>query len=490
MSSAPAPLGTAGCLLVQATLLILVLAANTSFSGFPLLASFAGADALPRQLRKRGHQLVYSNGIIALAAVRSARHRVRRQENGAAAVVRDRGGDLVRPRPGRLDKHHLAERESGWRHGLVVNGLGALVSVVVLVVIIVAKFNVTIVPYRLRPRPKGLATAHGKVGFTGGVGIAEEWTGNCEAPTLTRHPRPRGEADRARPAQRLCRQLGGGDRLHASGRQHLPDVGGFNDGVHAQVTRSTAQKGSTDAEQLFYAAITCARERIWLTTAYFAPRQAFVDAVRGGEPRRRRARAHQRPHTDHQVVRQAGRRCYEQLLGCGERIFEYQHTMLHAKVLVVGSHWVTVGSVNFDNRSFALNDELNISFRDPGVVADLEKHFLADLEDARELNLDAWRARALRCAPASWPARSCQGSCSQPAPALGCAPVPRRISGDGPPRHKLASGRSVADLRSPAENGSVATRRTRRLVVSPSALSSRWNRDPRRTRTEVSERSS
>jgi cardiolipin synthase A/B len=63
--------------------------------------------------------------------------------------------------------------------------------------------------------------------------------------------------------------------------------------------------------------------------------------------------------------------------------------------LVVDSHWVTVGSVNFDNRSFALNDELNIAFRDPGVVAELETHFLADLEDTRELNLAAWRARPL-----------------------------------------------------------------------------------------------
>jgi cardiolipin synthase len=181
-----------------------------------------------------------------------------------------------------------------------------------------------------------------------------------------------------------------------SGRQHLPDVGGFDDGIQAQVTRSTAQKGSTDAEQLFYTAIACARERIWLTTAYFAPRRAFVDAlcdaVRRGVDVRVLTNG---PHTDREVVRQAGRRCYEQLLACGGRIFEYQRTMLHAKVLLVDSHWVTVGSVNFDNRSFALNDELNISFRDPGVVAELEKHFRADLEDARELNLAAWRARPL-----------------------------------------------------------------------------------------------
>jgi cardiolipin synthase len=237
----------------------------------------------------------------------------------------------------------------------------------------------------------------GKVGFTGGVGIAEEWTGNCEDSDHWRDTHVRVEGP-------IVRDLLSGfvdnwaeaTGCILSGRQHLPDVGGFDDGIQAQVTRSTAQKGSTDAEQLFYTAIACARERIWLTTAYFAPRQAFVDALCEAERRGVDVRVLTNGrHTDQEVVRQAGRRCYEQLLRCGGRIFEYQRTMLHVKVLVVDSHWVTVGSVNFDNRSFALNDELNISFRDPGVVAELEKHFLADLEDARELNLATWRARPL-----------------------------------------------------------------------------------------------
>lgn len=237
----------------------------------------------------------------------------------------------------------------------------------------------------------------GKVGFTGGVGIAEEWTGNCEDPDHWRDTHVRVEGPVVRDLlSGFVDNWAEATGCILSGRQHLPDVDGFDDGIQAQVTRSTAQKGSTDAEQLFYAAIACARERIWLTTAYFAPRQAFVDALCEAEGRGVDVRVLSNgPHTDREVVRQAGRRCYQQLLACGGRIFEYQRTMLHAKVLLVDSHWVTVGSVNFDNRSFALNDELNISFRDPGVVAELEKHFLADLEDARELHLAAWRARSL-----------------------------------------------------------------------------------------------
>ena len=235
----------------------------------------------------------------------------------------------------------------------------------------------------------------GNVGFTGGVGIAEEWTGNCEDPEHWRDTHVRVEGPVVRDLlSGFVDNWAEATGCILSGRQHLPDVRGFDDGIQAQVTRSTAQKGSTDAEQLFYAAIACARERIWLTTAYFAPRRAFVDALCDAVGRGVDVRVLTNgPHIDRQVVRQAGRRTYERMLRCGVRIFEYQRAMLHAKVLIVDATWATVGSINFDNRSFALNDELNLSLHDRTVVAGLEKHFLADVDDAVELDLDAWRAR-------------------------------------------------------------------------------------------------
>jgi cardiolipin synthase A/B len=237
----------------------------------------------------------------------------------------------------------------------------------------------------------------GRVGFTGGVGIAEEWTGNCEDPDHWRDTHVRVEGP-------VVRDLLGGFLDNwaeatgsiLAGRGHLPDLRGVEDGVQAQVTRSAAEKGSTDAEQLFYSAIKGARSRIWLTTAYFAPRRAFVDALceavgRGVDV----VVLTNGPHIDKQVVRQAGRRTYQRLLDCGARVFEYQRTMVHAKTLLVDGQWATVGSINFDNRSFALNDELNISFQDPSLVGVLEKHFIDDLEDARELDAVAWRRRPL-----------------------------------------------------------------------------------------------
>src|SRR6266540_4217269 len=237
----------------------------------------------------------------------------------------------------------------------------------------------------------------GRVGFTGGVGIAEEWTGNCEDPEHWRDTHVRVEG----PAPRDL--LGGfldnwaeATQCILSGRYHLPDLDGFDDGVQVQVTRSSAEKGSTDAEQLFYTAIACARERLWLTTAYFAPRRAFVDAlceaVRRGVDVRVLVNG---PHIDKNLVRRAGQQAYDRLLASGVRIFEYQRTMLHTKTLAVDSAWATVGSINFDNRSFSLNDELNLAVRDPAVVATFEKHFLADLDDAVELDHDGWRARPL-----------------------------------------------------------------------------------------------
>jgi cardiolipin synthase len=237
----------------------------------------------------------------------------------------------------------------------------------------------------------------GAVGFTGGVGIAEEWEGDCEDPGHWRDTHVRVEGP-------VVRDLLGGfldswaeaTNTILSGRDHLPSLEGFDDGVPAQVTRSTARKGSTDAEHLYYAAIACARERLWITGAYFAPRLGFTralcDAVGRGVDVRILTNG---PHTDKEIVRRAGHLCYEELLACGGRIFEYQRTMLHAKTVMVDGVWGSVGSINFDNRSFALNDELNLSVSDPATVGLLEEHFLADLDDATELELARWRARAL-----------------------------------------------------------------------------------------------
>jgi amino acid transporter len=138
------PVGHAFFILIQgATLMILVLAANTSFSGFPLLASFAAGDALlPRQLRKRGHRLVYSNGIIVLSAVAILLVIAFHASTSALIPLYAIGvvTSFTLSQAG-MTKRHWKLRERGWRYGLVVNGVGCVITSVVLAVIVVAKFT-------------------------------------------------------------------------------------------------------------------------------------------------------------------------------------------------------------------------------------------------------------------------------------------------------------------------------------------------------------
>ena len=134
--------GPAFLLVQTATLLILVLAANTAFSGFPLLASFASGDALlPRQLRKRGHRLVYSNGIIALSAVAIFLIVVFRADTHALIPLYAVGvvTSFTLAQAG-MTRRHLRLRAPGWRGGVLVNGVGAVVTMVALAVIVVGKF--------------------------------------------------------------------------------------------------------------------------------------------------------------------------------------------------------------------------------------------------------------------------------------------------------------------------------------------------------------
>jgi amino acid transporter len=134
--------GPAFLLVQAATLLILVLAANTAFSGFPLLASFASGDALlPRQLRKRGHRLVYSNGIIALSAVAIFLIVVFKADVHALIPLYAVGvvTSFTLAQAG-MTRRHLRVREPGWRSGIAINGIGAVVTAVALVVIVVGKF--------------------------------------------------------------------------------------------------------------------------------------------------------------------------------------------------------------------------------------------------------------------------------------------------------------------------------------------------------------
>jgi cardiolipin synthase A/B len=237
----------------------------------------------------------------------------------------------------------------------------------------------------------------GSVGFTGGVGVGEEWTGDAQDPDHWRetHVRVQGPAVRD--------LVGGFQENWAEATQriltgsHLPDIPGVDDGIDVQVTRSSATKGSTDIEELYYSAIAGARRRLWVTTAFFVPPDAFVDALCASAERGVDVRILVNgPHIDKEVLRRTAQRSYDRLLQCGVRIFEYQRTMLHAKTLMVDGAWASIGSNNFTNRSMAVNSELAFSLSDERIVTELEEHFQEDLQASQEFDLKSWRNRPLR----------------------------------------------------------------------------------------------
>jgi cardiolipin synthase len=161
-----------------------------------------------------------------------------------------------------------------------------------------------------------------------------------------------------------------------------------------QLVRSSAGVGDTEIEALYFLAIASAQESIDLTAAYFAPRPAFTDALCEAAGNGVEVRILvPGPHIDKSFVRVAGRAVYEELLECGVQIFEFQPTMLHAKTLVVDGVWSSVGSVNFDNRSFQLHDEATLCVQSEHFAGLLHEQFERDLERSEAMEAGRWEQR-------------------------------------------------------------------------------------------------
>ena len=240
-----------------------------------------------------------------------------------------------------------------------------------------------------------ILVADGVVGLTGGVGIAEEWTGDAQDPDHWRdtHVRVRG------PVVRGLLGAFAENWLEATGEVlvgdgYLPDVEPSDGGGPMMVVRSSAGVGDTNVEALYYLAIAAARETLDLTAAYFVPRPAFIDALCDAARRDVRVRVLvPGPHIDKPPVRVAGRVSYDELVDCGVEVYEYQPTMLHAKSMVVDGAWSSVGSVNFDNRSFQLHDEATLCVLSDAFAGRLTEQFERDLERSERIEPARWSRR-------------------------------------------------------------------------------------------------
>ena len=141
--------------------------------------------------------------------------------------------------------------------------------------------------------------------------------------------------------------------------------------------------------------IASARESIQICSPYFLPDRSLLAelerAARRGVPVTVLTPG---KWNNHPITRLASRRRYGRLLAAGAEIHEYQPAMIHAKVFIVDRRWSVVGSTNFDNRSFGLNDEVNLAVLDPHLAELLERDFAADLALSRAITLEQWRGRS------------------------------------------------------------------------------------------------
>ena len=146
---------------------------------------------------------------------------------------------------------------------------------------------------------------------------------------------------------------------------------------------------------MFLLAIRSARSSISITNPYFLPDERMIETLAETARRGVRVRMLLPGTIDHDIMRQASRSELGPLLRAGIEIYQYQAALLHAKTMVIDGAWATVGSTNFDRRSFALNDEINLVVYDRAFARRLEGVFEEDLTRARPLTYEAWRHRGI-----------------------------------------------------------------------------------------------
>ena len=242
-----------------------------------------------------------------------------------------------------------------------------------------------------------LLVVDGRIGFTGGVGIAPEWTGNAQDPKHWRdtHFEIEGPVVAQMQAVFLDNWIkASGEVLH--GDRYFPVVAPVGDGP-AQMFSSSPTGGSESMQLMYLLAITSAAKTIDLSASYFVPddlsRAALLEALKRGVRLRIVVPGE---HIDSDTVRNASRATWGPLLAAGAVIAEYEPTMYHCKVMIVDGLLVSVGSTNFDNRSFRLNDEATLNIIDPAFARQQTQIFEADLARSRPISFAEWNERPLK----------------------------------------------------------------------------------------------
>jgi cardiolipin synthase len=239
-----------------------------------------------------------------------------------------------------------------------------------------------------------LLVVDGKVGFTGGVGIADPWAGNAQDAQHWRdsHYRLEGPAVAQMQAAFMDNWIKTTGKV-LQGPEYFPALEPAGSTL-GQVFTSSPSGGGDSMQLMYLLAITAAEHTIDLSAAYFVPDPLTRHALLQARARGVRIRIIvPGANTDVEVVRHASRADWGELLRAGIEIHEYQPAMFHCKMFLVDSQLASVGSTNFDNRSFRLNDEANLNVYDRAVVERLETVFEGDLRVSKPISYEQWRNR-------------------------------------------------------------------------------------------------
>jgi cardiolipin synthase len=241
-----------------------------------------------------------------------------------------------------------------------------------------------------------ILTIDGRIGFTGGVGIDDRWMGDARNPKEWRETMVQVEGPVVAQLQSIFTE----DWVHTTGEvlhgeRHFPPTPPAGE-LLAQAISASRSDASSMAKLLYYMAIQAARKSILIENAYFVPdgqiRRGLVHAVERGVDVRVVVPG---PHIDIPIVRMASQFHYGELLDGGVKMYEYQPTMMHNKVMVVDGIWTTIGSINFVNRSMKKNAEANVAIYDRGFAEIVEKTILADIEKSKLFTKRMWKKRGV-----------------------------------------------------------------------------------------------
>jgi len=242
-----------------------------------------------------------------------------------------------------------------------------------------------------------LLIVDGTTGFTGGVGMGEEWLGDAQDHQHWRETHYQVEG----PVVAQMQAVFVDNWIKATGRvlhgpEFFPAKSAPAGAMDAQMFGSSPVGGSESMHLMVLLALTAARKSIDIENAYFVPDKLTVEALVAAARRGVRVRILVPGRfTDARVGRWAAHGLYGDLLNAGVEIYEYQPTMIHAKVLVVDDMWVSVGSANFDDRSFRLNDEANLNVFSEELAAEQVRYIEQDIAQSKSMVMRRWARRSV-----------------------------------------------------------------------------------------------